>query len=89
MDIDSNTKKMIQDYVNILSNRKEYTPEMIKKEVQETFGVPFELEVVQERREAKELTVSDLNEIGGFLPMFKEGESLDMKEWEDKHVFKN
>ena len=86
---DKKTRKMIQDYVNILAKREDMTKEMISKEVFETFGVPFELETVQERRKAKELTAEDLKDSNGFLPMFKEGETMDMTTWEDKYVYKD
>ena len=62
-------KKMVIDYVNILQKRENMTPEMIKKEVFETFGIEFDLEVVQERKKAKELTMEDISLAGGMIDM--------------------
>ena len=69
MEPDKQTKKMITDYVNVLAKREDMTPEMIQKEVYETFGISFQLEVVQERRKAKELKTEDIEKSGGFIDM--------------------
>jgi len=82
------SKKHIEDFVALLSKRDNTTPKEIEKQVLEIFGVVVNLEVLQERKVAKELTENDIKEGKVGIPMFKDGESVDMTAWSDEHIFK-
>ena len=83
------SKKQIEDFVLMMSKREDSTPKEIEQQVLEIFGVEVNLEVVQERKKAKKLTEKDISESGGMIDMFKEGEKLELKEWDDEHIYKD